>query len=308
MRCRILLLVTGLLGLACSSSTPGSSPEPEPEPIPDAVQRAFEASCMHEGCHDTAAAGGLSLAAEDSQAIVGGPSTQSELPLVVVGDLAGSYMAIKLLPDGQLPPGAVRHEDRMPADGIDGDDVEHVNTILAWIAGYGPSETSGNATGGTTSNGSSTGSAGGDSDSGTTGGDDDPTDPGPGTNSGGGPVDPACSVQEVTEGVVSNPLDKGNEAGQIPLLVGVALEERCGCHTLADRELNTKFPALLAPGGSLFLDLGDTVSIGASLEDVMFGAMSMPPGSCPSIPSDDLAVLDKWFQDGQPDGATFEPP
>lgn len=103
MPCRAPLLVVllGLGALACPSSDESSPP---PAPIPDAVQRAFEGGCMHEGCHDAAsAAAGLSLDSADSQAIVGGPSTQSDLPLVVVGDLAGSYMAIKLLPDDQLP-------------------------------------------------------------------------------------------------------------------------------------------------------------------------------------------------------------
>ncbi len=165
----------------------------------------------------------------------------------------------------------------------------------------GPSSAGGSSTGGS-------GSADGESGSSTTTADSgDPTDPGPTTNSGGGPSNPACSVEEVTEGVISDPLDKGDGAGQIPTVVGVVLEERCGCHTLSDRELNTKFPDLLAPGGSLFLDYGDTTAMGATLEDVIFGIMSMPPGSCPTIPADDRAVLDQWFSDGQPDGATFEP-
>lgn len=301
-----ILALLGPSALACSA---GDGSEPAPAPIPAAVQRAFEGSCMNQGCHEaTSAAAGLSLDAADSQAIVGGPSSQSDLPLVVVGDLAGSYMAIKLLPDAQLPPGAVRHEERMPLSGVETDDVERINTILSWIAGLEPAGTDDGAgpTSGLT--GDDSGTPGEGSTSGTTGGDDDPTSAGPTTNSGGGPTNPVCSVVEVTEGVVSDPLDKGDGAGQIPSLVGVVLEERCGCHTLADRELNTKFPALLAPGGSLWLDYGDVTAQGADLEDAIFGAMNMPPGSCPAIPADDRAVLDKWFADGLPDGASFEPP
>ena len=313
MPCRAPLLVVllGLGALACPSSDESSLP---PAPIPDAVQRAFEGGCMHEGCHDAAsAAAGLSLDAADSQAIVGGPSTQSDLPLVVVGDLAGSYMAIKLLPDDQLPPGAIRHQDRMPPSGLQSGDAERINTILSWIAGFGPSGTGGDTQAGPGTDGGTTGASSGAADDGSTSGttgssDPTDTDPGPTTNSGGGPSNPACSVEEVTEGVVSDPLDKGDAAGQIPSLVGIVLEERCGCHTLADRELNTKFPALLAPGGTLFLDYGDVSGLGASLEDAIFGTMSMPPGSCPSIPADDQAVLAKWFMDGLPDGASFEPP
>ncbi|MEM9454806.1 MAG: hypothetical protein AAGF11_11550 [Myxococcota bacterium] len=312
-RAPLLVALLGMSALACPSSD-GSSPPPAS--IPSEVQRAFEGSCMHEGCHDaTSAAAGLSLDAADSLAIVGGPSTQSDLALVVVGDLAGSYMAIKLLPDNQLPPGAIRHEERMPPSDLQSGDAERINTILSWIAGFGPSGTDGEtqAGGGTDgtsgTNGASSGAADEGSTSGTTGSEPtSTTDPGPTTNSGGGPADPACSVEEVTEGVVSDPLDKGDAAGQIPSLVGIVLEERCGCHTLADRELNTKFPALLAPGGTLFLDYGDVSGLGASLEDAIFGTMSMPPGSCPSIPMDDRAVLAKWFMDGLPDGASFEPP
>lgn len=297
---------------------PACAPESDPAPveIPAAVQRAFDARCVTDGCHDaTTRAGGLSLDALDSPRIVGGASAQSPLPLVRIGDLGGSYLAIKLLPDDQLPAGAVRFEDRMPRDGVEAEDVDDVNTILAWIAGFGPSASDGGELT-TTSSGTAEGSgsgASGDGDSTTTTG-QDPSGPGPTTNSGGGPTLPGCHVEEVTEGAVADPLDKGDVAGKIPQLVGVVIEERCGCHTLADRTLNTKFPALLAPANTLLLaydDLSRPIggsTLGARMQSSVFGAMSMPPGSCPSIPADDLAVLEKWFLDGRPDGADFEPP
>jgi len=295
-----------VLALSCTAS---DEPRPTPPaPIPEAVQRAFEGSCMHDGCHDAEAqAAGLSLDAADSLAIVGGPSSQSDLPLVELGRLEGSYMAIKLLPDGQLPPGVERHEERMPLDGVESEDVDRINTILAWIAGYGPGGpggTGGDPTGGEDTGATGTSGSGDDAGSGSSSTGDDPSDSGP-DPTGGGPIVPACSVQEVTEGAVTNPLDKGNGAGQIPQEVGEILEARCGCHTLADRELNTKYPALLAPSGSLFLDHADTLVLGTDLNDVMFTEMSMPPGSCPSIPADDLATLEAWFMAGQPDGAEF---
>lgn len=304
-------VLTGLLGGgACTPDEPGP-----PAEIPEAVQRAFEASCIADGCHDASSrAAGLSLEAADSPHIVGGASSQSPLPLVTVGALERSYMAVKLLPDAQLPGGTERFEDRMPQDGLEPDDVEPVNTILAWIAGFGPNGPGdGSSTAGTTG-GDATAGTGDASSAGTTG--EATTDPtaDPTTNSGGGPSNPACSVEEVTEGVVADPLDKGDEAGRIPLTVGVVLEERCGCHTLADRTLNTKFPALLAPAGSLLLDYGDLsnplggTTLGVVMETEIFTVMSMPPGSCPSIPTDDRALLLKWFDDGMPDGATFVPP
>ncbi|MCA9706764.1 MAG: hypothetical protein KDK70_13010 [Myxococcales bacterium] len=301
----LLASLASLAPLACE----GDDPTPDAQSIPPAVQRAFEGSCMHDGCHQaTAPAAGLSLDAAHSAAIVGGPSSQSALPLVVVGDLGGSYMAIKLLPDDQLPAGAERHEERMPLDGIESDDVERINTILSWIAGFSPEDTDGGSASGTIGDTDGSASA---SASGTTGDSGDPTDPtdsGPTTNTGGGPTHPACSVEAVTEDEVTSPLDKGSGAGQIPQLVGVVLEERCGCHTLTNRGLNTKFPGLLAPGGSLFLDYGDVTALGGVIHDEIFVSYTMPPGSCPGIPTDDLAVLDKWFADGLPDGATFVPP
>jgi hypothetical protein len=310
---RTLTVVTDLaLALAVVPAC-ASDDEPAPVEIPAQVQRAFDASCVADGCHDaTTRAAGLSLDAADSPHIVNGPASQSMLPLVRVGELGGSYMAIKLLPDAQLPAGAERFEDRMPRDGLEPDDVEHVNAILAWIAGFGPSGSeSGETTTGATTAGEST-SADETGSSGTTG--SDPTGPGPTTITGGGPTNPACSVEEVTGGVVSDPLDKGDEAGRFPLVVGVVLEERCGCHTLTDRTLNTEFPDLLAPADTLWLayaDLAQPVdgsTLGAQMEDAVLGAMSMPPGSCPSIPADDFAVLEKWFLDGRPDGAGFVPP
>ena len=283
-----------------------------PAEIPEAVQRAFDASCVADGCHDAGSrAEGLSLEAGDSARIVGGASAQSELPLVTLGDLGRSYLAIKLLPDAQLPAGVVRQQDRMPQDGIEPDDVEHVNTILAWVAGYGPSGSEDGEGGELTSTGTTAAdsSAGtGDATSSSTG-DPDPTNPGPTTNTGGGPSHPACSVETVTGGVVSDPLDKGDEAGKIPLVVGTILEERCGCHTLADRTLNVEYPALLPPEDTLLLDYGDLsrpvdgTTLGELMEEAVLVTLSMPPGSCSAIPDEDRAVLEQWFLAGRPDGA-----
>lgn len=310
---RATLSIAVAVGLAVAATACADDPEPAPVEIPAAVQRAFDASCVADGCHDAASrAEGLSLEAVDSARIVGGPSRQSELPLVRVGDLGGSYLAIKLLPDAQLPAGAVRFEDRMPQDGLEPDDVDHVNTILAWVAGYGPSgsesgETTSAATGPSASESGATAGTGEASGSSTTG--QDPTDPGPTTNTGGGPSHPACSVETVTNGSVSDPLDKGDEAGKIPLQVGVVLEERCGCHTLADRTLNVEYPALLAPADTLLLDYGDLArpvggtTLGELMEEAVLVTLSMPPGSCPVIPVEDLALLEQWFLDGRPDGA-----
>lgn len=298
--------------VAVAPAVVGCADEPEPAEIPEAVQRAFDASCVAAGCHDAASrAEGLSLAAGDSHRIVGKDAWQSELPLVTLGDLGKSYLAIKLLPDAQLPVGAVRFEDRMPEDGPQPEDIEHVNVILAWIAGYGPAGSEGGELTSTGSSASGSGSGTGDaSGAGTTASDTTATttDPGPTTNTGGGPTHPACSVETVTDGAVSDPLDKGDAAGKIPLMVGVVLEERCGCHTLADPELNVEYPALMPPPETLFVDYGDLsrsvggTTLGELMEEAVLVTLSMPPGSCPAIPEDDRALLEQWFLDGRPDG------
>jgi hypothetical protein len=287
---------------------PACADEPERLEIPEEVQRAFDTSCVAAGCHDASTrAEGLSLAAEDSHRLGTKQSWQSDLPLVTLGDVERSYLAIKLLPDDQIPEGVMRFEDRMPKDGIGPEDIEPANVILAWIAGYGPSATGGGelTSTGTTAAESSDGTADG---SGTSSTGSDPTDSGPTTITGGLPTNPACSVETVTDGAVSDPLDKGDEAGKIPLMVGVVLEERCGCHTLADPELNVEYPALAPPVDTLFLahaDFSRAVdgsTLGELMEEAVLTTLSMPPGSCPPIPDDDLALLEQWFLAGRPDG------
>lgn len=307
---RVLLAVVCATA-ACEEAGTDEEGPPAPEAVPAEVQLAFDGSCAIAGCHvaDVRPAM-LSLEAADSASIVERRSTQTSLVLVRVGSLTESYMAHKLLPDDQLPAGAMRVGDRMPDDGIAPDDVDNLNTILTWIAGQGPSTGDSAASAGedSTGPGTTTGVTSADS------GDESTSDSGPSTTnptaSGGPPSGPACSVEEVTEGEVNNSLDKGDSAGQIPLPVGEILEDRCGCHTLTSANLATKFPFLLAPGGTLFLDYGDLTggNLGTRCEEAIFMTLSMPPGSCPRIPDEDRAVLRKWFDDGMPDGATFVPP
>ncbi|MEM6992372.1 MAG: hypothetical protein AAF721_17805, partial [Myxococcota bacterium] len=119
------------------------------------------------------------------------------------------------------------------------------------------------------------------------------------------PPGPGCSVQQVTEGELLDPLEKGDAAGMIPLGVGEALEDYCGCHTLQSNNQNLKYMFLRAPGGSLFLNYGDlSGSLGQDVASEIL-ARTMPPGSC-SFPDEPDVLLTKWAEDGLPDGATFE--
>ncbi|HGG56854.1 MAG TPA: hypothetical protein ENK31_03550, partial [Nannocystis exedens] len=102
--------------------------------IPLEVEDAFVESCALSGCHDSASRqGGLSLDAADLGSLVGKASNGSDLPLVEIGNVHGSYLAIKMLPDDVLSANAlVRTGSRMPTT----NDFQNPNnaTILAWIA------------------------------------------------------------------------------------------------------------------------------------------------------------------------------
>ncbi len=136
--------------------------------------------------------------------------------------------------------------------------------------------------------------------------------PGDADGGGGGggppPLGPACSVQEVTRGDEYNPLTRG-EAGQFPVEVANALEDYCGCHTLANNRQNIEWEFLRPPGNTLFLAYDDLSRSyeGSTLGQAMAVAVAggMPPGSCPH-PEEPLALLAAWFQEGMPDAVEYE--
>jgi len=135
--------------------------------IPAEVEAAFVDSCATPGCHDaTSRAGQLSLAAADLESLVGKPSTGSSLPQVEIGNIQGSYLAIKMLPDDVLNTnGLERSGGRMPPTG-DFTNPDNA-TILAWIAGAEFPDDGG--TGGTGSTGSTSETDGTGSTDGTDG-------------------------------------------------------------------------------------------------------------------------------------------
>lgn len=108
--------------------------------VPFAVEAAFARSCVASGCHGSAQpAAGLSLSGAGLQGLVGAASSQRpELPLVTVGDVPGSYMAIKLLPEEALAAYGVSRAagtSRMPLSGLTDEALEDVSLVLGWIAG-----------------------------------------------------------------------------------------------------------------------------------------------------------------------------
>ena len=128
--------------------------------VPPAVRAAFAGACATPGCHDAGArAGGLSLAGDDIAATIGAPSSGSPLPMVTIGDVGRSYLAIKMLPDDVLQAnGLTRTGARMPITG----NFTHPDNavILAWVAGAEFPAEGGTTTGaGTTSDGSTSDSS-----------------------------------------------------------------------------------------------------------------------------------------------------
>ena len=104
------------------------------ECVPTAVQAAFDRSCARGGCHDAAgASAGLVLSAPSSADVLQRTASQKPMPLVTIGDVQGSYLAQKLLPDPTTPIVG----SPMPV-GFDVDDpmqVQDVAVILGWIGG-----------------------------------------------------------------------------------------------------------------------------------------------------------------------------
>ncbi|MFO0634797.1 MAG: hypothetical protein U0168_18290 [Nannocystaceae bacterium] len=117
--------------------------------IPATVQAAFDRSCATGGCHDATAAAGLRLDRSGSASVLERDATQVAMPLVVIGDSAQSYLALKLMAD---PPEPIVGA-RMPAGTIDADRRADMATILAWVGGApamgcGDGGTSGGTSGG----------------------------------------------------------------------------------------------------------------------------------------------------------------
>jgi len=141
----------------------------------------------------------------------------------------------------------------------------------------------------------------------------------PGTEDDGGssttaswPEGPPCSVQEVTQGELIDPLERGDDS--YPEDVAEALEDYCGCHTINSNNQNIKWEYLKAPGGTLFLQYSDLqkgccggMSLGDAMAYQVVMSHSMPPGSCYFPPEPD-ELLSKWFTDGMPTGSTWTPP
>ncbi len=175
-----------ILGLLCACPNDlqpideGGTDSGGGDAIPPAVQDVFDRRCGFAGCHGMGSAqAGLALDPAQSGGIVDGPSSAG-IPMVTIGDVCRSYLAIKILPKENNRCDVQASGSLMPIGGRDRADVQlDLAVVLGWIAGAdltavgGGGGTSGGAstgTGGPTGTGSSGATAGSDTGTAGTGG------------------------------------------------------------------------------------------------------------------------------------------
>ncbi len=121
----------GLTGLALLASACGLEEVEDggqTDEIPAAVQAAFDETCAtNSSCHGSGSAL-VSLAPGESAAILELSSGATGEPLVVIGDVEGSYLAKKML-------GTDIVGGPMPLSSQSPDDAVNIAIILGWIAG-----------------------------------------------------------------------------------------------------------------------------------------------------------------------------
>lgn len=253
--------------------------------IPTEVQRAFDDSCAIAGCHDAATrAQGLELTAGASASIIGRSASQvPSLPLVELGNVEGSYMAVKILEE--MPPSGTR----MPPTRPPGPDEA---IILGWIAGVALP-------------------GGGDMESGgdtSTTGPDDPSESGEST----GPTVLLCGLEDVAPGQ-PNPFDIGTAAGQIPEDVGAVLTNNCGCHEVDPMGVSYPYTGMLhfSTIDEVQGDYNGAPAYELLLSRVQNETIPMPPlgfcnvGDGTTITEDDRTLLVDWLMAGAPDAANW---
>jgi hypothetical protein len=269
----------GLLGLAafaalsltfggCGDLAPlDGSGETGGSSVPAEVEAAFAGSCATPGCHDSASrAGGLSLDAADLGSLIGKPAMNSDLPLVEIGNIQGSYLAIKMLPDDVISAyGLTRNGGRMPTT----QDFTNPNnaTILAWIAGAEfPDD------GGDTDGTGSTGSTGSTGD---------------GVLTFDGDVWPIFSVSCSCHFAAADPGANGDlsfpEADAYANLVGVASPSVPGLNLIEPNEPENSY---------LFQKLNNTQG------EVGGSGTQMPPGG---LSDAQIQLIEDWILAGAPE-------
>jgi len=306
MRSSIWILAALLPVAGCDQLTVVETDDTAGGGIPGPVQERLTEYCATPVCHSGAVGPDLSPGAADAILSV---SSGSGVPFVVIGDVAGSYLATKMLPGPAI--GTV-----MPPPSSPPMPAEDLALVLGWIAGAefpddGPGMTGG-STGGSSSSGPDTSPPG--TTTSDSGGSDETGD------AGGDPQ--VCSLEAVQSGAAS-PVDAGDGAGQIPTAVGEALIRNCGCHyaTEATPPNSPLLGTAYQPMETLAHFVDGYVGINAatygsgsgadSVLDRVVTQKNMPAlvtcdlGGGELITPDDFDLLRTWLEAGTPDGATF---
>lgn len=263
----------------------------EGEVMPLHVAEAFERACGTAACHGGSQSPSLTAAA--APGIVGAASTQSSLPLVELGNLQGSYIAVKMLADELLDDPSSRTGGMMPVPGQMADPAD-LTLILGWIASTPPS------------------AGGGDGGTGDDGGDDGADDGADTAGESTGMSEPQlCGLEDLVPGTAS-PVVFGDEADVIPTEIGMIIENNCGCHLAA----NDQFPmGIFAPGIGIGTDFTTLAGIRANIPGVAMRVVDAPnamppPNVCApmdvqALSQADFDALSMWLAMDAPDGATW---
>jgi hypothetical protein len=292
-------LTVTIVGLALLGGCPAIEPIDEDDGnggIPTEIQRIFDQSCVGDAaCHGPGSAT-LSLDAGSSAGILTASSAQVPLPLVELGNVTDSYMAIKVLPD--------REPDRigmlMPPPGTFELTDEDRALLVGWIGGAplpgGGAETEGP--------------------------DDDTGDETAGEDTEEEIVEQSCDLSDIAPGA-PNPVQVGTGAEQIPPNIGSALTRNCGCHYAEGPYEGGPTLAGYSPTGPLdmttwagfqeehMFPLCDSDVAHECVRERLDHALPMPPAQCvledgSRITDEDFERLDAWLAAGAPDGANWE--
>lgn len=275
-------------------------PVDEQQNLPCEVQRILTEQCAIEGgpCHAGIEVPDLRAGAA-AQSITS-LSTQG-IPYVDFGNLAGSYMAIKIMPTE--PEGAPpRVDDIMPQPpGMITEDERAL--LVGWMAGA-ELEACGGGSGGDDGTMPTT----------STGGDDDVA--GDSTTGSSGAM--SCATDDVvTAG--EKTIDAGTGAGQIPPDIAGVLEGNCGCHYGTMTNVYVPYPEaspldMTTLAGFEAPDVNGSPAVDKLLErlDNTNDLLHMPPVTYCStedgdpMPPADYDLLKSWLEAGVPDGATWD--
>jgi hypothetical protein len=268
----------------------------------------FDDRCNLPACHGGGTVqASLNLEAANSAGIIGRPATQNpSLPLVEIGNVPGSYLAIKILPDAELMDlGLMRLGLAMPNGAvIDAATQQDLALVLGWIAG---ADLPGGGTGGT-----SMGTDGGTSSAGTG---TASASTGTGDSTTGEPIQ-YCGLQDLKPGA-PNPIDEGDVANKIPTEIGTLLRHNCGCH-LAD-DLAVTVPDFPASGLFQMTTLaqwqgtyGPNMTVTKDKVRSQLDTEVMPNTVCnvgggEHMDPADRARLIEWIDADVPDGANWPP-